>query len=130
MTERYTVIVSGSRGWTDTTAVHYVLTAAACLAAARGRVLLLRFGDCPTGVDRLALEWATATGAEYERFEADWARFGYAAGPRRNREMARLGADLCLILPGETSVGTWDCARQATAAGIQVLNLGYVPTDT
>jgi hypothetical protein len=42
------------------------------------------------------------------------------AGPRRNREMAQAGADLCLAFPLGKSYGTWNCVNECKKAGIPV----------
>jgi hypothetical protein len=44
-------------------------------------------GDCPTGGDLFGLDYLKAHGLNYERFEADWDRYGLAAGPMRNNHM-------------------------------------------
>ncbi len=49
-----------------------------------------------TSADALAHAWAYHRGLEPVTFEADWDRYGAAAGPKRNRKMAEAGADLCL----------------------------------
>jgi hypothetical protein len=53
---------------------------------------------------------------------ADWKGLGNVAGPQRNREMVKAGADLCIALHRsiETSKGTKDCIRQALAADVPV----------
>jgi hypothetical protein len=50
----------------------------------------------------------------------NWKGLRNVAGPARNKEMVKAGADLCIALHRtlETSKGTKDCARQAIAAGI------------
>lgn len=54
-----------------------------------------------------------------------WTKYGRAAGPIRNKEMVRLGADLCLAFPdhpkGQGSRGTWGCIDLAHQAGIPIL---------
>ena len=50
------------------------------------------------GADWLA-EWVAVDerlGWVIERHPADWVRYGSAAGPRRNGEMAAVGADVCV----------------------------------
>lgn len=77
------------------------------------------------GVDRLAKRWAVEHGVPYRDFPADWTRFGTAAGPIRNGEMAE---DLALALPDAglvlvwdgTSRGSADMRRQARLRGIPV----------
>lgn len=96
-----------------------------------------------SGADRIAARWWRRWGLPTEEHPADWdgpcaadckpghrlpnigrpGTYCPQAGPRRNRLMIGLGADLCLGLPypgrGKTG-GTWGCARLARQAGIGV----------
>jgi len=81
------------------------------------------------GADALASEFVNKT-EDYlrghginiyeERHRAKWNQHGSGAGPVRNREMVRAGADICLAFPLEGSKGTWDCIVTARRAGIPV----------
>lgn len=88
----------------------------------RGERLTLVHGDCPTGVDSYVRLFAEGSGGrvEHEPHPADW-RQGKYAGPRRNRHMVSLGADLCLAYPWGVSTGTRGCAGFAKGAGIPTL---------
>jgi len=44
-------------------------------------------GDAP-GVDTITAELCTQSSMEYERYFADWDKYGKSAGPRRNWNMA------------------------------------------
>ena len=82
--------------------------------------LVIIQGGCPTGVDALARRFAKEYEVPVETYPADWARYGRAAGPKRNQAMADAGADLCLAFPSRgRSAGTWDMIRRAVAAGIE-----------
>ena len=82
--------------------------------------LVIIQGGCPTGVDALARRFADEYDVAVESYPADWARYGRAAGPKRNQAMADAGADLCLAFPSRgRSAGTWDMIRRAVAAGIE-----------
>jgi hypothetical protein len=72
------------------------------------------------GADTLAGEIAHAWGWAVECHPADWNRYGRAAGPRRNAEMVKLGADICLTFPIGSSPGTRGCIDLARTAGIPV----------
>lgn len=52
-----------------------------------------------SGADRLGEYWANANDVPIRRFPAKWKILGRAAGPSRNREMARY-ADALIALPG------------------------------
>ena len=79
-------------------------------------------GGCPTGVDEVAKTYAKARRWSSETFTADWKKYGRAAGPKRNEDMAALGADLCLAFPSAAgSPGTWDMIRRAAAHGTRTI---------
>lgn len=123
----YRVLVTGSRDWLDHNTVGAAL---ACILAQQidaGRSMTVVHGDCPTGADRLASIWVghmqiwlgRGPIAE-EPYPADWNRYGNYAGPKRNEEMVKLGAAVCLAFPMPRSKGTRNCIRLAEAAGIPV----------
>jgi hypothetical protein len=118
------ILITGSRAWTDRKTIRQALEA----------VLEQCAGDCfedisevtvvhgaARGADRITAEIATELGCTVEAHPADWDRHGKAAGPIRNAEMVRLGADLCLAFPTQRSIGTRHCMQLARAAGISVL---------
>lgn len=123
------VIVTGSRDWPDPKAVWLALAEFANTLS-QGTLTVVH-GDCPTGADRAAARWCRlpvngprTVAVVEEPHPADWAQYGRAAGPIRNREMVDAGADLVLAfpLPGPKSLskGTWDCIGAAEAHGIPV----------
>lgn len=128
------ILVTGSRDWRDRRAVGQALVSAIEDHGAHlivpdnvvgqqmqwERVTVVH-GDCPRGADRIASRIAEAWGMQVEAHPADWARYGRAAGHRRNAEMVALGADLCVAFPLGESRGTRDCIRRARAAGIPVV---------
>jgi hypothetical protein len=57
------------------------------------------------GADSLAVEFATTHNVKLYQFPADWATYGKAAGPIRNREMAKF-ADVLLAFWDGQSAGT------------------------
>lgn len=109
---------------------------------------VVRHGDCPTGADRFASVWCEFGQDDvYEiPHPADWdncspdcppghrkmkapgdtvhpgflSDYCPKAGPRRNAEMAALGADFCLAFPLGKSYGTWNCVNECKKAGIPV----------
>lgn len=70
-----------------------------------------------TGADAEGEWWAKYRGIPVERYPADWAGKGRAAGPIRNAEMVRR-ADALIAFPGGR--GTADVTRRARSAGLQV----------
>jgi predicted Rossmann fold nucleotide-binding protein DprA/Smf involved in DNA uptake len=79
------------------------------------------------GADTLAHWWCLHMGRKvYERvYQADWRRFGRAAGPRRNQQMvdamAGHGKVLAFYNEGSPNVGTRDCVSRARQAGLVVV---------
>lgn len=105
------ILVTGSRDWTDHSAVIEALQK-------HGPGTLVH-GDC-RGLDRSAARIAQELGWPVEAWPANWIDEGPAAGPKRNQRMVNAGADVCLAFPLAYSKGTWDCVRRAEAAGIPV----------
>jgi hypothetical protein len=58
--------------------------------------------------------------AQQEIFPADWERYGKRAGPIRNAEMVKAGADVVLAFPLPGGRGTQHTIRLAREAGIPV----------
>ncbi len=46
-------------------------------------------GDCNTGGDKFALEYAIKNNIKYKIFKAQWEKFGKRAGPIRNERMVK-----------------------------------------
>jgi hypothetical protein len=119
------ILVTGSRNWTDVSAVWGAIEA----AIGDSMEVTIVHGACPTGADQFAAEWcemAASTADRYgrgvfieERHPARWSE-GKSAGPRRNQEMVDLGADVCLAFPLPDSRGTRHCMAAAERAGIPV----------
>lgn len=116
------VCFSGWRGWSDVDFIEKVV-----------RDLRkdidpeeIRVGDCPTGVDY----WVRQKLDGYKRYDANWNKFGKAAGPIRNGAMltdyGESLADLLVALPepgshpGQGTSGTWTCIGQAYELGVDV----------
>lgn len=99
------VIVCGSRGWNNRKRI------ARALAALPPDSVIVH-GDA-RGADRIAAEEAGKLGLEVESHPAMWDQVGRRAGPLRNEEMARLGADHCLAFWDGRSKGTGDMIERA-----------------
>lgn len=75
------------------------------------------------GVDTFAREWAAARHPDIKRFvcKAEWDKYGYLAGPVRNKRMLEWGPDLVVAFPGGS--GTRNMVQQAEAAGVKVIKV-------
>jgi hypothetical protein len=113
------VIVTGSRRWSDDTAIYDALQA---VHVEHGPCQLIH-GDCSTGADFYARHWYQLVGRllgwTEQRYPANWAG-GPQAGPERNRRMIEAGADLVLAFPLPEGSGTQHTMRLAREAGIEV----------
>lgn len=111
------VLVCGCRDWTDRRVVFDALDDIAEVIA--NHPLTIVHGAA-TGADRLADEWAESRCVAADRHPADWKQHGRAAGMIRNREMADIGADLCIAFWDGKSPGTANMIAEATRHGIPV----------
>ncbi len=73
------------------------------------------------GADEFGEAWAASRGVPVERFPADWAAYGKAAGPMRNAEMAAY-ADALIAFPGGR--GTASMINLARIGGLHVVEVG------
>lgn len=121
----FRILITGSRHWTDKVAVSDALRQAWMDAGKPSRVVVVHGGA--RGADYIADVYAKRSGFVTEPHEADWKKFGYGAGPKRNQEMVDAGADICLAFPKPDSKGTLDCMARAEKAGIpvKVIKDGY-----
>lgn len=115
------IIVTGSRDWDDARTIRLML------ARYNGPNTVLVHGACATGADAIADQFAQENGWTIERHPADWDRWKKSAGPRRNREMAELGADVCLAFNKGDSKETKNMVNNAVKFGIPVAEYLYVP---
>lgn len=115
------LLVTGGLDYRNLAAVEHALTAA---HAKRPITMLIEGGA--DGADRLAREWAKKNGIPVETEEADWKRYGPAAGPIRNELMlTRWRPDGVVAFPGNK--GTRDMIMQAERAGVKVWRTGGWP---
>lgn len=80
---------------------------------------VLVHGAAP-GVDSQAAAIWKSWGLPVEAHPADWETLGKKAGPIRNEEMVKSGADACVAFLDTNSKGTADCIRRAKRDGIPV----------
>jgi len=75
-------------------------------------------GGAP-GADHEGERFAKADNIPLTVFSAQWIKYGKAAGPKRNREMAEY-ADAVVLFPG--GKGTESMYREAGQAGIKIFD--------
>ncbi len=134
------VLITGSRDWDQADELREALLNTwhdATQVHGPNAKLVVVHGACPTGADRIADDWARRQAARSPLVEVEQHRaqdFGPwpAAGPRRNKHMVELGANVCLafIAPcakprcprpaPHPSHGASGCADLAEKAGIPV----------
>jgi hypothetical protein len=76
------------------------------------------------GADLLGEKYAKLRGFDVEVFEADWDQFGKAAGPVRNRDMAKRADALIAFWDGK-SRGTKHMIETAKDLGLKVRIIKY-----
>jgi hypothetical protein len=80
-----------------------------------------------SGADAEGRRWAELKEIPAREFPPDWTTHGKAAGPIRNRQMARhVGpGGLCVLFPGGR--GTASMKKEALSAGLTVIERGSPP---
>lgn len=112
------VLVTGDRNWQlKERTVYRVLTWIMDIYG--DRIRAIRHGAArgvDTSFESAALAWEIGTLAH----PADWNAHGKAAGPIRNSEMVKAGADLAIAFHRDlaSSRGTRDCVKKCLKAGI------------
>jgi hypothetical protein len=106
------VLVCGDRNWTNIDAIKREL-----LAFGPGTIIV--HGAC-RGADTFAGIVAGELGYEVREYPAEWAKYGRAAGPIRNRQMLEEEPTLVLAFHEDfpSSKGTKDMVKAAKARGI------------
>lgn len=110
------ILITGSRKWFDWNTFNDALNK----ATKDQSDIVIVHGDCPTGADSMAKDWALYQSVIQEPHPAEWDRYGKRAGYVRNAEMVELGADLCLAFIKFGSPGSTMTANLAEKKGIEV----------
>ena len=105
------LLVCGGRDYTDQNLMNWILQA---FHMAKGPIIELVNGGCPTGADKFATDWANDHDVQVRIFHADWRIFNAGAGPIRNAEMTgwfaeQEGLKMAIAFPGGS--GTADTVR-------------------
>jgi len=110
------VIVAGSRTITDMAVVDRAIREGMAFFKAQPTEIV---SGGAAGVDTLGEAWARQHGFSVKRFPAQWAKYGKAAGPKRNEEMAAY-ADALIAVWNGMSRGTSNMICNARARGLPV----------
>lgn len=111
------ILVCGSRWYSDREKIYHVLDA---YHARIGPDLMIITGGA-SGADNIAREWAVDRGVDHLVLYAKWGQYGQAAGPLRNRRMAKKKPKKVLAFhPNlDESRGTRDMIGVAEKLGIK-----------
>lgn len=111
------LLIAGSRTFDN----HVLMGAVLCSTLAAFETLGYRdmkmISGMAPGADTIAAEFAKATDVDLIEMPADWDKHGKAAGPIRNREMAKLATHALLFWDGK-SRGTKNMIDELEAAGV------------
>ena len=105
------VIVTGGRDYDDWAMIQDVLNSL-------DLALIIEGGA--EGADMMAKEYAETFNIPHVTVEADWTKYGRAAGPIRNKEMLQK-YPLAVIVAFPGGSGTANCVKQAVAMNRIVL---------
>ena len=108
------VLCCGDRNWTDYSKIFIRLS-----KLSKDTIIIQ--GEA-RGADLLSKRAAIKLGLKHLDFPANWAKYGKAAGPKRNKQMLEQLPDLVIAFHSniESSKGTKNCIEQAKKRNIQV----------
>ena len=109
----FRVLVGGCRSYTDYSAFCSCMDLLLPQITAESDLIIL--SDGCRGTDSLAKQYAIAHSYAWECYPAEWARYGKAAGPIRNRRMVEC-ADYVIAFWDQKSRGTRSLIEYAERA--------------
>lgn len=113
------VVMTGSRDWTEFTAIWSAINRELTEAMNRDEELLIIHGDCPTGADHLVEKICRECGVHTARVAARFESLGKKGGPLRNRVMAAMEPVAAYAFPLGESRGTNNCIVALKAIGVE-----------
>jgi hypothetical protein len=119
--KKYRIIIAGGRDFDDwellrTKVSYYLLT----LEPKDVEIV----SGCCEGADQLGEEYSILYGYPLKEFEEDWKKYGKAAGPIRNKQMAEYATHLIAFWDWKSD-GTRDMIKQAKEHGLLVRVVRY-----
>ena len=115
------VLVCGGRDFSDRELLDATLDR---VLTKFGDDLVIVHGNCETGADQMAEQWAKDRRVEYMGFPARWERLGKPAGFERNKRMRdKAKPDAAIAFPGRT--GTQMMCDLMLEIGIEPWRVGW-----
>ena len=114
-TEEYKLVIAGSREFKDYSLLSETLDKH-LKNRARNKAITIISGTAK-GADQLGEQYAKEKGYKIEYYPADWERYGNAAGPIRNTQMAKAADDVIVFWDGK-SAGTRNMMEAAEKENI------------
>jgi hypothetical protein len=110
------IIIAGSRTFTD-----YQKLSEVCDQFLQDQTdIEIVSGAYYKGADKLGEQYAKERGFKITQFPADWKRFGRAAGPKRNEQMANYANALIAFWDGK-SKGTLNMIDKANSFDLRLI---------
>lgn len=108
------VLICGDRKWSNRERFHQVLWWFPITHIVTGGA---------KGADFMAESYAAVSKIPWQTFEAEWKKYGRAAGPKRNQKMLDEDPDLVIAFHNDifSSKGTKDMVKRAARAGKDIL---------
>lgn len=113
----FRVIIAGTRTFSDYSLLAEYADKKLAEVSKRDSIEIVSGGA--SGADALGERYAKERGYYIRRFDAEWKRYGRAAGPRRNKQMAEY-ADALLAYWDGKSRGTKNMIELAKENGLKV----------
>lgn len=117
----YRVIIAGSRKYNDYQKLKEKCDRILSEKLADSNIEVIIVSGHASGADTLGERYASEKGLKTEIHPADWDKYGRAAGPKRNAEMAA-SADALIAFPknGEENRGTKNMIKLARDKGLSI----------
>ena len=112
------VIVAGTRYYEDRDTLYKILDS----IIRPGDIIVS--GKCPTGADKFGEDYAEENGHEIDPYPADWDKYGLAAGPIRNEQMASV-ANIAIVAWNGKSKGTRNLIKHCRSYDVPVKMIRY-----
>ena len=113
----FRVIIAGTRTFSDYSLLAEYADKKLAEVSKKDSIEIVSGGA--SGADALGERYAKERGYYIRRFDAEWKRYGRAAGPRRNKQMAEY-ADALLAYWDGKSRGTKNMIEEAKKRGLKV----------